>query len=83
MAKKKNNIESKTAVQDYESMVSKVEVKNVSEYDQDRVSRVLGTVFIVLGLAFVIYGIISFVRYSRNPELNESYQALRDRKSVV
>ena len=62
MAKKKNNIESKTAVQDYESMVSKVEVKNVSEYDQDRVSRVLGTVFIVLGLAFVIYGIISFVR---------------------
>ena len=67
MAKKKNNIESKTAVQDYESMVSKVEVKNASEYDQDRVSRVLGTVFIVLGLAFVIYGIISFVRYNRNP----------------
>lgn len=85
MAKKKNNIESKTAVQDYESMVSKVEVKNASEYDQDRVSRVLGTVFIVLGLAFVIYGIISFVRYSRNPELNESYQApfLSGSKSIV
>lgn len=85
MAKKKYNIESKTAVQDYESMVSKVEVKNVTEYDQDRISRILGTIFIILGLAFVIYGIISFVRYSRNPQLNESYQApfLSGSKSAV
>lgn len=75
MAKKKNKIESKSAVKDSESMVSKVEVKSVSEADQDRVSRILGTVFILLGLAFVVYGIISFVRYSRNPQFNGSYQA--------
>ena len=70
MAKKKsksNNISNE------DSMVSKVEIKNPQ--DQDRVSRVVGTIFIFLGILLISYGIYSFVKFSRTPELDESFDA--------
>lgn len=76
MAKKKysnvnNEVNNSTAKSD--SMVSKVEIK--TPQDQDKVSRVVGTIFILLGLVLISYGIYSFVRYNRNPELDSTLQA--------
>lgn len=70
MAKKKKNTSSEE-----QSMVSKVEVKTAKVTDQDKVSRTLGTIFIILGLALVAYGIFSFVKYNREPVLDESLEA--------
>lgn len=62
---KKNN-----TVVKKETMVSKVEVKNPK--DSERVSRIVGGIFIFLGILLVAFGIYSFIRYSANPQLNES-----------
>lgn len=71
MAKKKKYVSNKTASED--TMVSKVEIKKPQ--DQDKVSRLVGTIFIILGFLFVGYGIYSFVKYSKTPVLDESLQA--------
>lgn len=70
MAKKKAKSNIQTAKK--ETMVSKLEVKNPQ--DQERISRIVGTVFIILGLILISFGIFSFVKYNRNPELNTAYQ---------
>lgn len=73
MAKKKDESVSNVEVIDNKkSMVSKVEVK---QPDQDRISRIVGMIFIVLGICFVVYGIFSFVKYNMTPELDESLVA--------
>ncbi|NMC08852.1 hypothetical protein GYA44_00795 [Candidatus Microgenomates bacterium] len=80
MAKKKtkkvnenvNKITAKEVKKD-ESMLANVEVK--SPIDQEKVSKIVGTVFIVLGLLLIGYGVFSFVKYSRNPEFDQSLQA--------
>jgi hypothetical protein len=53
-----------------DSMVSKVEIKKPS--GQERISRIVGTIFIFLGIVLIGYGIYSFVRFSRTPELDET-----------
>ena len=53
-----------------DSMVSKVEIKKPDS--QERISRIVGTVFIFLGIVLIGYGIYSFVRFSRTPELDET-----------
>jgi hypothetical protein len=70
VAKKKTKVS-----QSKDSMVSKVEVKTVDVDNQDRISRILGTIFIALGLIFVLYGVFSFIKYTREPQLDESFQA--------
>ncbi len=75
MAKKKTYISTKPISESKDSMVSKVEVKTVEVEDQDKISRILGTIFIILGLGFVLYGIFSFIKYTREPQLDESFQA--------
>jgi len=67
-----NKITAKEVKKD-ESMLAKVEVK--SPIDQEKVSKIVGTVFIVLGLLLIGYGVFSFVKYSRNPEFDQSLQA--------
>lgn len=52
-----------------ESMVSKVEVR--SPRDSERVSRIVGTIFIVLGILLVGFGVYSFVKYNSTPTLDE------------
>lgn len=54
-----------------ETMVSKVEVKQ--PLDQDRISRIVGTIFIVLGVLLVSFGIYSFVKYNGNPQVDETF----------
>lgn len=53
-----------------DSMLSKVEIKKPS--NQERVSRIVGSVFIFLGIVLISYGIYSFIRFSRTPELDET-----------
>lgn len=78
MAKKKSKTANKTKAtkkvaekQDSKkSMLSKVEIKKPTK--QDKVSRIVGTIFIFLGILLISYGIYSFIRFSRTPELDES-----------
>lgn len=80
MAKKKtkkvnenvNKVTSKEVKKD-QSMLSKVEVK--APLDQEKVSKIVGTVFIALGLLLIAYGVFSFVKFSRTPEFDESLQS--------
>jgi hypothetical protein len=56
--------------QSQDSMLSKVEIKKPD--GQERISRIVGTIFIFLGIALIGYGIYSFIRFSRTPELDET-----------
>lgn len=60
----------KNSVKKEESMISKVEVKNPR--DSERISQIVGAIFIFLGVLLVAFGVYSFVKYSANPQLNES-----------
>lgn len=62
--------EVKKIVKKEESMVAKVEVK--SPRDSERVSQIVGAIFIFLGVLLVAFGVYSFVKYSSTPQLNES-----------
>ena len=77
MAKKKSKSSIQTAPKNIskkqESMLSKVEVKKPQ--DQERVSRIVGTIFIVLGVLLISFGIYSFIKYNRNPEINTTYES--------
>jgi hypothetical protein len=53
-----------------DSMLSKVEIK--SPENQEKISKLVGTIFIFLGIALISYGIYSFVKFSRTPELDEA-----------
>lgn len=77
MAKKKSKSSIQTAPKNIskkqESMLSKVEIKKPQ--DQERVSRIVGTIFIVLGVLLISFGIYSFIKYNRNPEVNTQYES--------
>lgn len=53
-----------------ETMAAKVEVKKPQ--DSERVSKIVGTIFIVLGVLLVGFGVYSFVRYNATPKLDTS-----------
>ena len=78
MAKKMSKSSQQTAPQEFTSkkednMVSKVEVKKPQ--DQEQVSRVVGTIFIVLGVVLVGLGIFSYIKYRENPEFDGSLES--------
>ena len=81
MAKKMSKSSKKTAPQKdvsiskdtKENMVSKVEVKKPQ--NQEQVSRVVGTIFIVIGVVLVGLGIFSYVKYRENPEFDGSLKS--------
>jgi len=62
--------EVKKTIKKEESMVAKVEVK--APRDSERVSQIVGAIFIFLGVLLVAFGVYSFVKYSSTPQLNES-----------
>jgi len=62
--------EVKKTIKKEESMVAKVEVK--SPRDSEKVSQIVGAIFIFLGVLLVAFGVYSFVKYSSTPLLNES-----------
>jgi len=52
-----------------ETMVSKVEIRNPR--DSEKVSRIVGSIFIALGILLVGFGVYSFVKYNATPTLDE------------
>ncbi|MGI6423530.1 MAG: Ig-like domain-containing protein [Candidatus Dojkabacteria bacterium] len=76
MAKNKNSkiaAPKKTAKQ--ESMKSKVEIKQPVRNRQERMSRLVGSIFIGLGVLLVAFGIYSFIRFREEPVLNIELEA--------
>jgi hypothetical protein len=53
-----------------DSMLSKVEVKKPSS--QERISKIVGTIFIFLGIVLIGYGIYTFVKFNKTPQLDET-----------
>lgn len=76
MAKKKNikNAAQKTAKQE-ESMKSKVEIKSSDKNKQERMSKVVGSIFIGLGVLLVAFGVYSFIRFREEPALDIELEA--------
>jgi len=78
VAKKKSKTAERTKTTDKvvrkedskKSMLSKVEIKNPD--NQEKVSRIVGAIFIFLGIALISYGIYSFIKFSRTPELDDT-----------
>ena len=53
-----------------DSMLSKVEIKKPNS--QERISKIVGTVFIFLGIVLIGYGIYSFIKFGKTPQLDET-----------
>ncbi len=72
MAKKKNKTVKKDSSKKLkkESMVEKVEIKDPK--DQEKLSRIVGGMFIFLGILLISYGIFSFIKFNKTPELDEA-----------
>ncbi|HBB64979.1 MAG: hypothetical protein UR49_C0024G0006 [candidate division WS6 bacterium GW2011_GWF2_33_92] len=79
MAKKKNiknaahtdnSVKSKSP-----DMRSKVEIKQPLPQNQERISRLVGSVFIGMGVLLVAFGIYSFIRYREEPLFNPDLEA--------
>lgn len=62
--------EVKKTIKKEESMVAKVEVK--APKDSEKVSKIVGAIFIFLGVLLVAFGVYSFIKYNSTPQLNES-----------
>lgn len=67
---KKENIAQKEI--NVESMKSKVEIKQPNRRDQERISRLVGSLFIGVGVLLVAFGVYSFIRFREEPVLDES-----------
>lgn len=53
-----------------QSMTSKVAIKNPQ--DSEKVSRIVGSIFIALGVLLVAFGVYSFIKYNSTPKLDAS-----------
>lgn len=76
MARKKiiNKTSSKVS-QEEMSMRSKVEIKQPLPHNQEKVSRLVGSVFIGLGILLVAFGIFSFIKYREEPLLDPELES--------
>jgi hypothetical protein len=81
MAKKKSTNSSKKTVKKQikstpekkvESMKEKIEIK--SQNSNDKASRIVGTIFIGLGVLLVAFGIYSFIQFRSEPTYDETYE---------
>ena len=75
MAKKKENKKNAPKYQDSESMRSKVEIKQPISANQEKISRLVGSVFIGLGVLLVAFGIFSYVKFREEPLLDPTLEA--------
>lgn len=64
--------EAPKVVKKVESMKEKVEVK--SPNSGDKASRIVGTIFIGLGVLLVAFGVYSFIQFRSDPTYDESFE---------
>lgn len=77
MAKKKTTksaAQTKVAKQQSD-MKSKVEIKQPERNSQEKMSRLVGSIFIGLGVLLVAFGIYSFIRFREEPTLDVELEA--------
>lgn len=74
MAKKKESKKT-VSISENESMKNKVEIRQPISPNQERVSRIVGTVFIGLGILLVSFGIFSYIKFREEPLLNPEFEA--------
>lgn len=72
MAKDKNI---KNSASQNDSMKSKVEIKQPLPQNQEKISRLVGSVFIGMGILLVAFGIFSFIKYREEPLLDPELEA--------
>ncbi len=76
MAKKKNIKKSASKVsKKEESMKNKVEIKQPVSLRQERLSRLVGSIFIGLGVLLVAFGIFSYIKYREEPLLDPEFES--------
>lgn len=63
----------KSSLQD--SMKSKVEIKQPVSQNQEKISRLVGSVFIGMGVLLVAFGIFSYIKYREEPLLDPELQS--------
>ena len=56
-------------------MVSKVEIKQPLPGNQERISRLVGSVFIGMGILLVAFGIFSYIKYREEPLLDPELES--------
>ena len=70
MAKKKNANTKNAQVKKVEPMKKKVEVKPIES--NEKASKIVGTIFVGLGVLLVAFGIYSFFQFRTDPQFDES-----------
>ncbi len=71
---KKQDREETSVIQDETSMRDKVEVKHIDR-DRERISRLVGSLFIGIGVLLVAFGIYAFIRFREKPVLDNELEA--------
>ncbi|KKP64772.1 MAG: hypothetical protein UR61_C0040G0005 [candidate division WS6 bacterium GW2011_GWE1_34_7] len=72
MAKDNNT---KYSASQEDSMKSKVEIKQPLPQNQEKISRLVGSVFIGMGILLVAFGIFSFIKFREEPLLDPELEA--------
>lgn len=75
MAKKKDIKNSASRDSNNDSMKSKVEIKKPVPGNQERISRLVGSLFIGLGVLLVAFGIFSYIKYREEPVLDPQLES--------
>jgi len=70
---KDNNTKYSASQED--SMKSKVEIKQPLPQNQEKISRLVGSVFIGMGILLVAFGIFSFIKFREEPLLDPELEA--------
>ncbi len=85
MAKKKDIKKSASRYSENDSMKSKVEIKKPIPANQERISRLVGSLFIGLGVLLVAFGIFSYIKYREDPLLDPELEspALQEVTSIT
>lgn len=75
MAKKKDIKKTASKNIENESMRNKVEIKQPISPNQERVSRLVGSLFIGLGVLLLAFGIFSYIKFREAPLLDPNLEA--------
>lgn len=75
MAKKKESKKNTSKPLKSDSMKEKVEIKQPASQNQERVSRLVGSIFIGLGVLLLAFGIFSYIKFKEEPLLDPNLEA--------
>lgn len=75
MAKKKESKKNTSKPLKSDSMKEKVEIKQPASQNQEKVSRLVGSIFIGLGVLLLAFGIFSYIKFKEEPLLDPNLEA--------